>query len=238
MHIIAEEIRECKKACFIDLYQEIVYNGRKWSKNEIDGIKPLVYGAEKPKILLISQSPSLQAWLNGKISNSSDGGLVSIDNNFFINDLLPAFSLSESDIDTFKTNVFWVHTCNCYTWYRESKYKKTGKVRRQDRIPNNKQIDNCLGQWIDRLLEIDSLKAVVLMGEPATRLFPQLKGTSERFRDLVRKMEIRSDIIDGIDILPIYHQSKRSFTFNDPIDKSTNNDLKLLLRNYLYKWIK
>ena len=85
MHIIAEEIRECKKGCFVNLYQDIEYKNRKWLKNEIDCIKPLVYGAEKPKILLISQAPSLQAWLNGKISNSPDGGLVSTNNNFLIN---------------------------------------------------------------------------------------------------------------------------------------------------------
>jgi len=48
MHIIAEEIRDCKKGCFVNLYQDIEYKNRKWLKNEIDCIKPLVYGAEKP----------------------------------------------------------------------------------------------------------------------------------------------------------------------------------------------
>ncbi len=236
MHIIAEEIRECKKGCFVNLYQDIEYKNRKWLKNEIDCIKPLVYGAEKPKILLISQAPSLQAWLNGKISNSLDGGLVSTDNNFLINNLLPVFGLLKEELDIFKENVFWIHTCNCYPWYRESIDNKSGKPKRSDKRPNKTQIKNCLGQRKDKLLKIDSLNAVVLMGEPSTRLFPELKEGSEGFTDLVRKKKIRNDIIEGIDILPIYHQSTRNRTFNNPIDKSTNDELKLLLREHFFKW--
>jgi uracil-DNA glycosylase len=234
MHLIAEEIRECKKGCFVNSYQNIEYNNRKWLKNEIDCIKPLVYGAEKPKILLISQAPSLQAWLNGKISNSPDGGLVSTDNNFLINNLLPVFGLLKEDLDIFKENVFWIHTCNCYPWYRESIDNNSGKPKRSDKSPNRTQIKKCLGQWKDRLLRIESLNAVVLMGSPSTRLFPELKGG---FTDLVRKKKMRNDIIDGIDILPIYHQSTSNRTFNNPIDKSTNDELKSLLREHFFKWI-
>jgi uracil-DNA glycosylase len=237
MHIIAEDIRECKKICFVKFYKDIEYNNIKWLKNEIDCIKPLVYGAEKPKILLISQAPSLQAWLNGKISTSPDGGLVSTDNNFFINDLLPGFGLTKKDIDIFKENVFWIHTCNCYPWFREYIENKTGKPKRADKIPDKTQIEKCLGQWKDKLLKIDTLNAVVLMGEPSTRLFPELKEGSERFTELVRKKKIRNDIIEGIEILPIYHQSKRNRTFNNSIDKSTNDELKLLLREHFFKWI-
>jgi len=237
MHIIAEEIRECKKGCFVNLYQDIEYKNRKWLKNEIDCIKPLVYAAEKPKILLISQAPSLQAWLNGKISNSPDGGLVSTNNNFLINNLLPVFGLLKEELDIFKENVFWIHTCNCYPWYRESINNNSGKPKRSDKKPNKTQIKNCLGQWKDKLLKINSLNAVVLMGEPSTRLFPELKEGSERFTDLVRKKKIRNDIIEGIDILPIYHQSTSNRTFNNPIDKSTNDELKLLLRERFFKWI-
>ncbi|MFY1111583.1 MAG: hypothetical protein AB3K77_07895 [Methanosarcinaceae archaeon] len=75
------------------------------------------------------------------------------------------------------------------------------------------------------------------MGEPSTRLFPQLKEGSERFTDLVRKMEIRNDIIEGIDILSIYNQSKKNRTFNDPVDRAVNNELKLLLKNSFARWI-
>lgn len=237
MHTIAEEIRECDKKCFVNLYQDTVYANQKWLKNEIDCIKPLVYGPENPRVLLISQSPSLQAWLNGKASNSPDGGLVSVENNFLINDVLPAFGLSGKDLDIFRENVFWVHACNCYPWYSEPKNKKSGKITRQNRLPSKKQIENCLGQWIGRLTQIDSLNAIVLMGEPATRLFPQLKEGSETFTDMVRKMEIRNDIIEGIDILSIYNQSKKNRTFNDTVDRSINNELKLLLKNKFIKWI-
>lgn len=233
MHIIAEEIRECKKKCFVELYQDYEYE----KKKEIDCIKPLVYGAEKPKILLISQAPSLQAWLNGKISNSPDGGLVSTENNFLINDLLPCFGLTKNDINLFKENVFWIHTCNCYPWFKLYNDKKTGKSTRYDHKPAKKEIKKCLGQWKDKLLKIDSLNAVVLMGEPSTCLFPALKEGSEGFLDLVRKKKIRTDIIKGIDILPIYHQSKKSRIFNNSSDKSTNDQLKLLLKEHLFKWI-
>ncbi len=237
MHPIAEEIRNCNKKCFVNLYQDTVYANKTWPKTEIDGIKPLVYGPENPRVLLISQAPSLQAWLNGKVSNSPDGGLVSEGNDFLINDVLPAFGLSGKDLDIFRENVFWVHACNCYPWYREPKNKKTGKITRQDRWPGNKQIENCLGQWLGKLTRIDSLNAIVLMGEPSTRLFPQLKEGSERFTDLVRKMEIRNDIIEGIDILSIYNQSKKNRTFNDPVDRAVNNELKLLLKNKFARWI-
>ena len=238
MHIIAEEIRECQKGCFVNLYQDIEYNNRKWLKNEIDCIKPLIYGAEKPKILLISQAPSLQAWLNGKNNNSPDGGLVTTDNKFLIDNLLPAFGLSSEDLNIFKENLFWIHTCNCYSWYKEYHDKKSGKIKRQDRSPNKTQINNCLGQWKNQLLKINSLNAIVLMGEPSTRLFPELKEGSEGFTDLIRKKKIRNDIIEGIDILPIYHQSTGNRTFNNPIDKSTNDELKLLLKEHFFKWIK
>ena len=174
-------------------------------------------------------------WIR-KISNSLDGGLVSTDNNFLINNLLPVFGLLKEDLDIFKENVFWIHTCNCYPWYRESIDNKSGKPKRSDKRPNKTQIKNCLGQWKDKLLKIDSLNAVVLMGEPSTRLFPELKEGSEGFTDLVRKKKIRNDIIEGIDILPIYHQSTRNRTFNNPIDKSTNDELKLLLRECFFKW--
>ncbi len=237
MHPIAEEIRNCNKKCFVDLYQDTVYANKTWVKTEIDSIKPLVYGPEKPKVLLISQAPSLQAWLNGRVSDSPDGGLVSAKNNFLINDLLPAFGLSGKDLDLFRENVFWVHTCNCYPWYREYMRKKSGKKERYDRVPNDTEIENCLGRWIDSLTKIDSLNAIVLMGEPATRLFPQLKEGKEKFTDLVRKMEIRNDIIEGIDILPIYHQSKRSRKFNNPVDRAVNNELKMLLKNKFFRWI-
>ncbi|WP_255335505.1 uracil-DNA glycosylase family protein [Methanosarcina sp. KYL-1] len=208
-----------------------------WQKNEINSIKPLVYGPENPRFLLISQAPSLQDWLNGKTSDSPDGGLVSAQNNFLVNDVLPAFGLSGKDLDLFRKNVFWAHTCNCYPWYRESTNIKSGKITRQDRLPGNKQIENCLSRWIDSLTRIGSLKAIVLMGEPATRLFPQLKEEAEGFTDLVRKMEIRNDIIEGIEILPIYHQSKKNRTFNDPVDRAVNNELKLLLKNKFAGWI-
>ncbi len=237
MHPIAEEIRNCNRKCFVDLYQDTVYANKTWLKAEIDSIKPLVYGPENPKVLLISQAPSLQAWLNGKVSNSPDGGLVSAKNNFLINDLLPAFGLSGKDLDLFRENVFWVHTCNCYPWYRESVNKKSGKITRQDRLPGKKDIKNCLGRWIGSLTRIASLNAIVLMGEPATRLFPQLKEGEEGFTELVQKMEIRNDIIEGIEILPIYHQSKRSRTFNDPVDRAVNNELKLLLKDSFARWI-
>ena len=189
------------------------------------------------KILLISQAPSLQAWLNGKTSDSPDGGLVTTYNNFLIDDLLPAFGLSTGDLEIFKENIFWIHTCNCYPWYREYKDKKTGKLKRQDRRPNKTQINNCLGHWLDRLLKIDTLTGVVLMGGLSTQLFPQIYESSERFTDLVRKTNIRNDIIDGIEILPIYHQSKKSRTFNNKIDKSINEELKSLLKDSFFKWI-
>jgi len=237
MHVIAEEIRECKKSCFLNLYREVEYSNKKWSKNEVDSIKPLIYGPEKPKILLISQAPSLQAWLNGKNSNSPGGGLVTTENNFLIDSLLPAFGLSAKNLDLFKEHVFWIHTCNCYPWYKEYQNKKTGTFTRQDRIPNNKQIEECLGQWLDRLLEIDSINAIVLMGGASTKLFPQLYENSEKFTDLVRKMKIRNDISEGIDILPVYHQSRKSRIFNDPADRSTNEKIKSLLKDNFNKWI-
>jgi len=63
-----------------------------------------------------------------------------------------------------------------------------------------------------------------------------LKEGSEGFTDLVRKKKIRNDIIEGIDILPIYNQSTSNRTFNNPIDKSTNDELKLILREHFFKW--
>ncbi|AFV22404.1 hypothetical protein Mpsy_0191 [Methanolobus psychrophilus R15] len=220
-----------------NLYDEVEYNNKKWSKDEVDSIKPLIHGPENPKILLISQAPSLQAWLNGKTSNSPDGGLVTIENNFLIDSLLPAFGLSAKDLDTFKEHVFWIHACNCYPWYRISQSKKTGIFTRQDRLPSNKQSEKCLGQWLDRLLKIDSINAIILMGGAATSLFPQLYEKSENFTDLVREVKIRSDIIDGIDILPIYHQSRKNRVFNDPIDNSKNEKIKSVLKDNFIKWI-
>ncbi len=149
----------------------------------------------------------------------------------------PSFGLSEKYLDIFRENVFWIHTCNCYPWYRESVNKKSGKITRQDRLPGKKDIENCLGHWIGSLTRIGSLNAIVLMGEPATRLFPQLKEGEEGFTELVRKMEIRNDVIEGIDILPIYHQSKKNRTFNDSVDRAVNNELKLLLKNSFARWI-
>ncbi|KAF5422656.1 MAG: hypothetical protein C5S45_02030 [Candidatus Methanocomedens sp.] len=63
-----------------------------------------------------------------------------------------------------------------------------------------------------------------------------MKEGSEGFTDLVRKKKIRNDIIEGIDILPIYNQSTSNRTFNNPIDKSTNDELKLILREHFFKW--
>lgn len=237
MHIIAEEIRECKKKCFVDLYEDYEYNNQKWSKSEIDSIKPLIYGPENPKILFISQAPSLQAWLNGKNSTSPDGGLATAENNFLINNLLPAFGLSIEDLDIFKDNVFWIHTCNCFPWHREYIDEETGKTTRKDRSPNKTQIKNCLGHWLSELENLDTLKAIILMGKPSTILFPQIYENSETFTNLVRKVNIRDDIISGVEILPIYHQSTTSRTFNNPIDKAKNEEIKSLLNDCFFRWI-
>ena len=226
MHKIAEEIRNCKNACFVDRYQDFKYNNNKlWQKNEIDCIKPLVYSPEKPKILLISQAPSKQAWLNGINNNSLDGGLVSSGNKFLINNLLLRFDLG---LKTFEENVFWIHTCNCYPWFKIM--KKSGE--KNDLKPSYDEVEGCLGKWRETLLKIDSLNAIILMGAPATQFFTEFKD--EGFTDLAKKMNVRNDIIKGIDILPINHPSGLNRN-NTP---EYRDNLKRLLKDCFIKWIK
>ena len=139
MHEIAQEIRNCKDTCFKNRYLDGEYKNKIFSKKQMSSIKPLVYAPDKPKILLISQAPSLQAWLNGLNNKFEDGGLVSEDNEFLINDLLPAFGLTKNTLNIFKKNVFWIHSCNCYPFF-----KRNTKGTRRDYHPNKTQVNKCL----------------------------------------------------------------------------------------------
>lgn len=198
-------------------------------------------GSKKPKVLFISQAPSLQAWINGYQNTAEDGGLVSTQNEFFVNNILEVFGLGEKDIDLFRNNVFWVHSCNCYPWFRWQK-KKDSKGReksiRQDNRPTKGQVKNCLGKWLKDIIQLKDLKAVVLMGEPATYLFEEkLNPKKIGFTELVKKEEIRTDIIKGLEFLPIFHQSDKSRVFNSDSNQQANNRIKILLTSKFKEWI-
>ncbi len=212
----------------LSIDMQMMNTKKKNLKKKISSIKPLVYAPNKPKILLISQAPSLQAWLNCLNNKSEDGGFVSEDNVFLINDLLPAFGLTKDTLNIFKKNIFWIHSCNCYPFF-----KRNTKGTRRDYHPNKTQVNNCLGKWIDKLEKIPSLKYIILMGKVATYRFPQLNVSSEGLIKVVRKFEIRKDIIEGIEILPIYHQSKKSRVFNNEKDKKINEKLKKYLKEII-----
>ena len=157
--------------------------------------------------------------------------LVSKNNNFLINDLLPVFGLNKGELKTFQEYVFWLHTCNCYPWYR--KYNTS----RNDRIPTELQIVKCLGGWLEKIKNIESIKGIVLMGFASTYMFPELYGKNEKFKELVRKNKVRNDIIKGKDIIPIFHQSKKSRVFNIKDDKQKNEEIKKDLQMLFKKWI-
>jgi hypothetical protein len=231
MHKIAEVIRECTKRCFNNRYEDLIYQRHDWQANIIASGKPLIWGPHEPKVILLSQAPSLQAWLNGIGSTLPDGGLVSHGNNFLINDLLPAFGLSKRYLNLFRDNVFWVHACNCYPWFRQYK-------TRQDIKPTKGEVQYCLGRWYKSIINLPTVKGLVLMGEVSTFMFPNINPDQLNFTELVRQMKIRTDIVENVETIPIYHQSRKSMVFNNPIDRNTNNRLHNLLAAKFEEWIK
>ena len=231
MHEIAKEIRHCTQRCFVDRYESTDYRGRHWSAARIAQGTPLVWSPDGPRVVLVSQAPSLQAWLNGIDNPSPCGGLVSQSNEFLVDDLLPALGLSARDIDVFRDNVFWIHTCNCYPWFRRYDV-------RQDRKPTQGEAQQCLGRWCQRVTSIPSVKGLVLMGDASTYVFPKVNPDRVKFTDLVRRLQVRTDVVEGVETLPIYHQSRKSRIFNNPTDQAANERLRLLLAAKFREWIR
>lgn len=229
LHEIAKEVRACNRRCFVRLYQNIEYDGLSYTADDLSSIRPLVSGYQEPRILLISHAPSLQAWINSLHGIEADGGLISKGNSFFIKNILPAFGLGEEEIEHFRYKVFWIHCCNCYPWFR--KYKP-----RQDRKPTKDEIKNCLDRWLPDVISIDSVRGIVPMGEISTRLFPKLNPSGMKFTELVTRMQIRTDIQPGKEIIPIYHQSKKNRIFNELRHRETNKKLRQLLKEKFVEW--
>lgn len=231
MHKIAKEIINCNKKCFVDRYTDYEYKGKVWKESDISNIKPFINGPDEPRLLLVSQAPSLEAWLNGIANKNPEYVLTDRNNSFFIKDILPVFGLSEETIEIFRNNTFWIHACNCYTWFRE----RNG--RRMDRRPKINEVKQCFGHWKEKVIQIPSLKGIVLMGAPSTYLFLEFYSDVKHFTDLVRMMKIRTDIVKGVEILTIFHQSKNSRIFNNPENKEINNKLIETLKIKFKEWI-
>ena len=218
-HSIIKEIRNCNNKCFIDRYDDYKYKNTQYSRSFFCNIKPLASCPHNPKILLISQNPSLQAWINGGMHISEpDGGLISQNNNFLTNDLLPAFGLDRQRIELFKRTVGWVHLSNCYTWFALDSNNK-----RKDKIPIKQEINNCIGQWLNQLLQIDSIQLVVPMGDLALSIFLYIRKVGISYTELMKSVPFSDNgLIPGKMFLPIFHQSKRNRIFNDPECREAN----------------
>jgi hypothetical protein len=229
LHEIAKEVRACDRKCFVRLYQSIEWYGLSYTTHDLSSIRPLVSGYQEPRILLISEAPSLQAWINSIHSTEPDGGLIGKGNSFFVKEILPTFGLGEGDIEYFRHEVFWIHSCNCYPWFRKHRH-------RQNRKPTEGEIKHCLGRWHPKLVSIDTIRGIVLMGESSTRLFPKLNPAGMKFTELVTRMRIRKDIHLGKEIIPIYHQSRKNRVFNKLIHRETNKKLRDLLKKKFVEW--
>lgn len=229
LHGIAKEVRACNRRCFVRRYQNIEYDGLSYTADDLSSIRPLVSGYQEPRILLISEAPSLQAWIHSIDNPDPDGGLIGKGNSFFVKEVLPTFGLGEGDIEYFRHKVFWIHSCNCYPWFRKYRH-------RQNRKPTEGEIKRCLGRWNPRLISIDSIRGIVLMGEVSTRLFPKLNPSGMKFTELVARMQIRTDIQPGKEIIPIYHQSRKNRIFNELRHRETNKKLRQLLKEKFVEW--
>lgn len=227
-HKINSLINNCAKGCFKYRYSDYVYNNVYYSREFFCLVSPMASIPLEPKVLLISQSPSIQAWITaGKQNMLLDGGLVSRHNNFFIDDLLPAFGLDEDEIELFRETVAWVHVANCYPWFRTN-----GKDVRQDITPSQNDAISCIRQWLNRLVEMDSIKLIVLMGKPALELFYDLKEKGGKYTEYLRTIPIlKSGDLPGKIFLPIFHQSKKSRLFNNEENRVANETAKHLLAN-------
>ncbi len=225
-HSIIMGIRDCSSHCFRNRYRNYMYNGIEYSKNFFCNIKPMVSGPLEPQILLISQSPSLQAWINAGKDSEPDGGLISTHNEFFVTDLLPAFGLKRCDINLFRETVIWVHATNCYPWFN------IVKGTRADKRPTRAESRNCIGKWLESLLQIETVKVVVPMGEVAFSLFANPNRANTTYTELMKKSPVSLDVIPNKIFLPIFHQSRKSRIFNDPecveANKKSNTFLQKL----------
>lgn len=214
-HKICGEIKNCDKGCFRDRYQDYLHNGQQYSKNYFCSISPMASVPLSPKVLLISQNPPLQAWINAGLNGElPDGGLISGSNEFFVNNLLPVFGLDSSGIELFRETVAWVHLVNCHPWFSVTT-DGVGRESRQDKTPTTNEINNCIRSWLEPLLQIESMKLVVPMGKPALSLFFKLGDNN--YTEIMKTVPFFNDTLLPKKILfPIFHQSGRSKIFNDP----------------------
>jgi len=108
----------------------------------------------------------------------------------------------------------------------------------QDIKPTKGEVQYCLGRWYKSIINLPTVKGLVLMGEVSTFMFPNINPDQLNFTELVRQMKIRTDIVENVETIPIYHQSRKSRVFNNPIDRNTNNRLHNLLAAKFEEWIK
>jgi len=157
MKNIINRIRNCKENCYKNRYAFDLKTsgGRIITKEELLLAQPLIDDWRKQKILLISQAPSKQAFVDGELS--------SLENNFLASFLLPKiFPLlsAPDEIKLFRKKVFWLHTSNCYPFVRSQK-------RKRDRMPDLRCANKYMGEVIDRLHP----EFIILMGGSATKYF-------------------------------------------------------------------
>ncbi|MEA2082023.1 MAG: hypothetical protein U9O97_04730, partial [Elusimicrobiota bacterium] len=155
MKNIINGIRKCKENCYKARYKFDLKTtgGRIITKEELLAAKPLVDDWRNQKILLISQAPSKQAFVDGELS--------SLNNNFFSKFFLPKI-FSESSMQAamkiFKKRVFWLHTSNCYPFVYSEK-------RKRDKSPLLRCANKYIGEVIDKMRPL----FIILMGGSATK---------------------------------------------------------------------
>jgi hypothetical protein len=158
---IIHEIRNCNQGCYLDRYVHSLntrVNGqiRKISIQELRQGRPLIDDWRNQSVLLISQAPSKQAWVDHKLS--------SLENSFFSEFLLPRIFPGETvteAIEKWKQTVFWIHTANCYPFARKV------KNRWRDKLPNL----ICANKYMSRIVNVFKPELIILMSRSSTQFF-------------------------------------------------------------------
>lgn len=183
LSMLVEEIRGCED-CKTDRYNE---NGTKRT--------PFVYKGSDPKILVVSEIPSKEAWIKDVGKKWKDG------ESFFIENKGIPFKLwswlnkeAKLDENLFKERVFWVQRANCWV--------DVGKEY---------AFQHCSEKFLRRIIETLEPRLIIALGKPAAQYFFQFNKLNE-----ILEIEKRSGIAECL----VYGRSYKCLALPHPSQKA------------------